>query len=1032
MKFFVVILLVFLMAGTDLAQRPGRGQRRPAKVRAAADPANEKPRYEAAIAAATNEEKAKLLQAFVKDYPRSEMLPDALAHLTTARALVGNERLAAGQTAAAIESFSLAITEAPDPTPDRLYDDIVSKIPTGVFYQGERQAAMELAKLLEKKYAQDAKRLLGVASFYLSIENPTEARRVIANSLAIDPSSTQANLAMAMAARLDFDLEGAARSYEKALELDPTSVPAKRGRADMKRALGAPAEALELYREIYTADPKDVNARSGMILSMFGTGERAAAEAELASALEAAPGNFALLAGAAYWYAAHNAADKAVEYGEKAVAAEPRYIWGHIALAKGLVAQGKPLDAERVLVAARRYGDFPTLEYELAEARLKAGFYREAAEGLARKFRLREGSVETQLGGRVTRTDPSIADLIAAERLASILESASADDTAAASRLKALMALTDAVENGADAAAINAAADAFAGGDDVMNAYRRLYAAELLLGKTASAAKAAELVSSVVGTSDAALDAPAAKAAVMASQLYDARAAAFQKGDALLVPDVPRQTLSGIMRGRIEELAGWSALQQQDAKTAETRLRRAVSVLPDKSAWWRSAMWRLGSALEAEGNDKEALDAYIKSYRTDRPSGVRYALITTVYRRLHGSTEGLEALAGPDPLKADGTLASITEPAKPAADAPSRPSAALPVPMIPSRVPVAPDDPVETRRPEDSVKPAESELPAEKPAVEKADEAKPTPAKPDEPKIEEPTPEPAKPEDPKPVVAKPEESKPEVPKAEEPKPELPKPAQPKSEEAKPEESKPTEPKPEAPKGEEPKPELPKPAEPKAEEAKPEESKPTEPKPEAPKGEVTKREDPKPVVPAAEEPKAEDLKPVLPKPEESKAEEPTTEEPKPDEIKPPLPKAEEPKPEEPKAKPLFEPVVIVVGSTKAAEAAAIPSDPLSSERSRLPAAAVPDGACSVEPSRGSLTLERMGPSELMAVSIVGGTGEIIAKSSSAGDVAVSVEIPRAPRPGTRYFRLRSVSDKPGDHFVEFKAECGVTRVTVRVD
>ena len=44
--------------------------------------------------------------------------------------------------------------------------------------------------------------------------------------------------------------------------------------------------------------------------------------------------------------------------------------------------QKKPLDAERTLLGARRYGNFPTLEYEIASARLMAGFYRDAAEEL--------------------------------------------------------------------------------------------------------------------------------------------------------------------------------------------------------------------------------------------------------------------------------------------------------------------------------------------------------------------------------------------------------------------------------------------------------------------------------------------------------------------------------------------------------------------------------------------------------------------------------------------------------------------------
>ena len=65
--------------------------------------------------------------------------------------------------------------------------------------------------------------------------------------------------------------------------------------------------------------------------------------------------------------------NRAVELAENAIEREPRYIWSHIAYARGLMSQGKPVAAEQVLMKARAYGNFPTLEYELASARLAAG-----------------------------------------------------------------------------------------------------------------------------------------------------------------------------------------------------------------------------------------------------------------------------------------------------------------------------------------------------------------------------------------------------------------------------------------------------------------------------------------------------------------------------------------------------------------------------------------------------------------------------------------------------------------------------------
>jgi hypothetical protein len=94
------------------------------------------------------------------------------------------------------------------------------------------------------------------------------------------------------------------------------------------------------------------------------------------------------------------------------------------------------------------------------------------------------------------------------------------------------------------------------------------------------------------------------------------------------------------------EIAGWSLFNQNKPAEAVIRLRRAVSVMPDKSAWWRSSMWRLGAALQADGKDAEALDSYIRSYSIDKPNGAKYSVVASLYKRVTGSTDGLEKRIG--------------------------------------------------------------------------------------------------------------------------------------------------------------------------------------------------------------------------------------------------------------------------------------------------------------------------------------------------------------------------------------------------
>ena len=668
------IFLLFAVAGVGFGQKPAApkkpaGKQIPAKtsvVRKAPvqpvptstpDPEPDRTRFDAAVAASSNPEKARLLRLFVDEFPASELRPEALDYLITSRAVIGDEKVKAGDVDEGVASFKLAVEEAPLPTPDRLFDDVIAKIPANLFYGGHRGAAIDLAAAMEKKYAGDAKRLLGVAAFYLSIENGAEAKRVVEAAISLQPASAQAYQALGLAHRLNFDLDESAKAYAKAIELDPSSVPAKRSLAEMKRATGKPDEAAAIYREIAATNPSDVMARNGLVLSLFDAGKRGEAEMELTDLLARTPRNFTLLAGVGYWYAAHDVGDKAVEYGQKAVEIEPRYIWGHIALARGLMKLNRPVDAERVLIKAKQYANFPTLEYEIASARFKAGLYREAVEELQKSFVLRDGLIETKLGGRLQKAERTFGDLLAHERRASILEPVAADDVDASARLRVLFELTSKLASTADEGEVNALADEFVKGDDKMKLHRQLHAADILLQKNVAIPKAAELVKAAVGNTDAGLEVAAPGAAVMASELYESRTVAFARNEIVLIPEVPRQTLSAILRGRIEELAGWSFYQQRNYPAAVVRLRRAVSVMPDKSAWWRSSMWRLGTALEADGKDKEALDSYIQSYKTDRPSGVRYSVIESLYRKVNGSTDGLEEKIGPNPFP---TVAGVT------------------------------------------------------------------------------------------------------------------------------------------------------------------------------------------------------------------------------------------------------------------------------------------------------------------------------------------------------------------------------------
>ncbi len=617
-------------------------------------------------AAATTDVGARVrdLEAFVSEAAGSPEVPRARAALAAGRVTLADERLQQGATAEAVALMKQAVTDAPTPMPDRLFTDIFVRIPGRLYFAGERTPALDIAEAIEKKMSQKPDQLLLMSQFYLSIEDGARAERMALAAVAADPSAA-AHSAVGIARRLQFDLEGARESFASALELDPASAPAKRGLADMTRAIGKPAEAAAIYRELLDQDENDAAAETGYILSLLDSGKRAEAEAALDRSLETNPSNVVLLAGAAYAYAAQGNGDKAVEFGDLALALEPRYIWSYIAMGRGFMLQNKPLEAERVLLAGRRYGNFPTLEFEIANARVMAGFYREAAEDLRTYFEIRDGLIRTRLGGRVERSALSFEELTINESRASIFAPKNPVNADRSAQLKTLLELSQAIDAG-NAAAASEIIDRFVMGSDEMKLHRQIYSAGALLEKRLAPEKVHELARAATGNTDRGLQVPHATMAVMANELYAPRREAALRYDYVAQPDVPKQTLSAILRGRIEELAGAAFLMEGRNAEAAIRFRRAISVVPERSAWSRSAHWRLGSVLQSDGNDKEALAHYLQGYDPSNPEVMKYVVIESLYAKVNGSTDGLERRIGPNPLPPTVGETPATLPAAPA------------------------------------------------------------------------------------------------------------------------------------------------------------------------------------------------------------------------------------------------------------------------------------------------------------------------------------------------------------------------------
>lgn len=659
------------------------------------------------------------LKEFLESHPSSKFRNRALELIVSARAALGDERLRAGDVLGGIGQFRLAISELPSVISEKFFVEVASQMPFNLFVRGQPDAAREIARALESRVHNDPKRLIVLSGFYLRIEDGSEAARIAEAALKLAPETAAAYQALGAAQHIQLQLDTAVRLFTKALELDPKLGRSRRSLADLLRATGKPHEAVELYREQLRLEPEDRAAQAGIVLALFDEGRREEAEKELEIALSQDSRNFALLTGAAYWYATQRQAERALELARKAVEIEPRYVWSQIALARALLLVDRPVEAEMALRVARMYGSFPTLDYELATVLAAAGLYSEAATELQKSFKFRNDAVESNLAGRLSASSADFRQLIDLERRASLLQPATADTADNARILKALLAFTTLLQqerDKLDEVELATRAKDFSAGHDSMRAYRQIFVAEKLLRSGVALNAASELAEAAKSGVDLAVDLPYATIPTLAEELASSRAEAIAQGTLPNIDIAPKNVLANVLRGRIEDVKGWSVFLQGSPADAVVPLKRAVSVLPENSPWWRTATWHLGAALEATGDFKGALESYFKSYDRQTPDLARRAVIEGLYRRTYGSLDGLEGRLGPAPVALVPSRASEEKEATiPPSKAPENPAESIEKPVEPK---IAEDPaPEEDDTPQSSREPGPPPLPLPPPIV---------------------------------------------------------------------------------------------------------------------------------------------------------------------------------------------------------------------------------------------------------------------------------------------------------------------------
>ncbi len=586
---------------------------------------------EAALAAATLDERAAQLGQFLKAYPASPLQGAAKQALARIQAQLGEQRLRNGDIAGAQETFRQAVGLLPEAEASRSFRSLILPLPLLLATQGLRKEAVLLMREFQSRAWNNSAALEQVGLFYLSLEVPADAQEAFKRAIELDPASASFHHGLGVAYQIGLRLEDAAASFQKAAELDPKSRVAWAALADLQRATGNYEKAEENYRRQVEIDPDHPTAWGGLAICYLAQGRESESVAPMARMLAVNPRDGRFLTQVAYIQAALGNVAAAIAAGTQAKRVQPNYPWLRIVEAHLMRRAGDLAEAENILGEALQTAQFATLQFELGATLMLANAYDQSLEAFETFLKVTpDGEFEAVLGGALPVRSASLARLLDLERRASLLVAPtllSNEEMDAIERyLRFALLAKQARAKGASAAGLGlaespleAAAKAFVAGRDPARGWRLLQAADML-------AEAGEL-----GIAER-----------FARQAIDAASdAARVVGGGVDSPRAEERLAEFYVRAQMT--LGWTLYKQGETAAATVRLREAVKAYPTAPSR-REAAWRLGVVLEATKQDADAFEAYKLGYDAKAPTaGDRRAKLEAVYRRLHGSLDGFDA-----------------------------------------------------------------------------------------------------------------------------------------------------------------------------------------------------------------------------------------------------------------------------------------------------------------------------------------------------------------------------------------------------
>jgi Flp pilus assembly protein TadD len=638
---------------------------------------------DAARAAPSQQERIALLEKFISSNKGDALEVEARENLMREHSLKGEQMLREANPQAALQSFKAAFRAAPAQITDKVFGQYIFPLPMAVNAFGYRAESAELMRFFESRFNDDPNRLVEIGFFYVQIEAPFEAVRVLERAVQLAPQDHRAHNSLGTAYLINLRLDDAMAEFKRAVELDAKDEYANLNLGNLARASSDFEQAVTYYRRQIAIKSDDAEARGGLGIALLALGRDEEAEPEIKRAFELAPGDYRFLTQLAYFYSNRKRTALARPLIDRALQIEPRYGWAFITKANLDLADGKFGDALSTLISAQAQAGFSTLAFELIKALMALDGYDQALEVMGKSFAVNDaGEFETLLGGAIKARSPRLDTLLERERQAALFLNEH-PTTAFQYRLAEALGRIDYYSKAALAARKqnqpaasrrraqtrpSAESSAKSQGDELQTATRprraseapKTRAAELSAGSDAGLAGVPELIRAIntfttlddgrqpfrmiwvsrkLTESAIALDA----AQQLAEQAIEmAEATTEPDGSMRDAPLLNREGRRAIFLGRAYDALGWALLKKGDERGAVESLSKSVEYyLP--SAERKTALWHLAVATQEAGNERRALDLYIASYDPALPaSSVRRAQIESLYKKLNGSLTGLE------------------------------------------------------------------------------------------------------------------------------------------------------------------------------------------------------------------------------------------------------------------------------------------------------------------------------------------------------------------------------------------------------